>query len=239
MKPLNHFLRGIKDGIPIFLGYLAISFTFGIAARQSGLEIWEAVVISATNLTSAGQFAALSVIAASSSYIEMALSQLVMNMRYCLMSSSLSQKFSSDMPNIHRFLVAFGNTDEIFGVCISSPSKISPFYCYGLICVSATGWVLGTFLGAVSSNILPQRILSALGIALYGMFIAIIVPSARKSRIILGIIIISMCLSTVFAVLPLLKAIPSGFKIIILTIVIAAAAALLFPIDEERKAEEI
>lgn len=241
MRRLGHFSNGFKDGIPIFLGYLAVSFTFGIAAIKAGLTIFQSVLISATNLTSAGQFAALTIIAGSSSFIEMGLSQLIINLRYSLMSSSLSQKFSADTPFIHRFFVAFGNTDEVFGVSASKPGKISPYYSYGLISVSWLGWTLGTLLGAVSGSLLPASILSALGVALYGMFIAIIIPPARTNKVIAGIIIISMILSTVFSVTPYLKAIPSGFKIIILTIVIALAAAFIFPVkdeEEEKEAEE-
>lgn len=238
MNRMTNFIRGIKHGIPIFLGYLAVSFTFGITATDAGLSVFESVLISATNLTSAGQFAALGLISASSSYIEMALSQLIINLRYSLMSSSLSQKFSTSTPMIHRFFVAFGNTDEIFGVSSSVPGKLSPYYCYGLILISLIGWVSGTFLGALSGSILPIRALSALGVALYGMFIAIIVPPARENRVLLGIIIISMVLSTLFSVTPILKEIPSGFKIIVLTIIIAAAAAVFFPLKEEKEAEK-
>ena len=238
MRRSTNFFNGLKDGIPIFLGYLAVSFTFGIAAIKAGLTIWQSVLISATNLTSAGQFAALSIIAASSTFIEMGLSQLVINLRYSLMSSSLSQKFSADTPFIHRFFVAFGNTDEVFGVSSSKPHKISPYYSYGLISVSWLGWTLGTLLGAISGSLLPASILSALGVALYGMFIAIIIPPARTNKVIAGIIIISMVLSTVFSVTPYLKAIPSGFKIIILTVVIALAAAFLFPIKDKEDEQE-
>lgn len=241
MRRFGHFSAGLKDGIPIFLGYLAVSFTFGIAAVSAGLTIFQSVLISATNLTSAGQFAALSIISASSGFIEMALSQLVINLRYSLMSSSLSQKFSADTPFIHRFFVAFGNTDEVFGVSSSKPGKISPYYSYGLISISWLGWTLGTLLGAVSGSLLPANILSALGVALYGMFIAIIIPPARTNKVIAGIIIISMILSTVFSVTPYLKEIPSGFKIIILTVIIALAAAFIFPVkdeEEEKEAEE-
>ena len=238
MRRFKNFSKGAKDGIPIFLGYLAVSFTFGIAAVKAGLTVWQSFLISATNLTSAGQFAALGIIAASSSYIEMALSQLVINLRYSLMSSSLSQKFSSDTSVIHRFLVAFGNTDEVFGVSISQPGKISPYYSYGLITVSWLGWTAGTLLGAVSGSLLPAGILSALGVALYGMFIAIIIPPARENKVIAGIIIISMILSTVFSVTPYLKEIPSGFKIIILTVVIASTAAVLFPVKDEEESEK-
>ena len=235
----ENFICGLKSGVPIFLGYLAVSFAFGIkAVSEAGLTVFQAVLISATNLTSAGQDNALTIISASAGFIEMGLSQLIINLRYSLMSSSLSQKFSSKTPFFHRFLVSFGNTDEVFGVSASRPGKISPYFCYGLISISWLGWTLGTLLGAVSGNLLPAKVLSALGVALYGMFIAIIVPPARKNKIIAGIIVVSMSLSTVFDVTPVLKEISPGFKIIILTIVIALAAAIFFPIEEKEEEAE-
>lgn len=234
---MNNFIlfkKGLKNGLPIFLGYLAVSFTFGIQAKSMGITSWQAALISATNLTSAGQFAALGVIASASSYIEMALTQLVINLRYCLMSSSLSQRFDTKMKSIHRYLIAFGVTDEIFGVSSAyEKENVPPAYCYGLIAASWPGWVLGTILGAVSGDILPTSVLSALGVALYGMFIAIIVPPTKKNKVLLGIVAISMLLSLGFAVTPILKEISSGFKVIILTLVIAGAAAYFFPIKED------
>lgn len=234
MSKFTLFKRGFRNGIPIFLGYLAVSFTFGIAARDAGLTSFQAVLISATNLTSAGQFAALGIIATQASYIEMALTQLVINLRYCLMSSSLSQRFDEKMKPYHRFFIAFGVTDEIFGVSSAYlQENVPPAYCYGLIAASWPGWVLGTALGCLSGSILPASVLSALGVALYGMFIAIIVPPTKNNRVLLGIVIISMLLSLVFAITPILKGISSGFRVIILTIIIAGAAAYFFPVEEE------
>ena len=239
MSNFTTFKKGFKNGIPIFLGYLAVSFTFGIAAKEGGLTTWQAVLISATNLTSAGQFAALTVIASASSYIEMALTQLVINLRYCLMSSSLSQRFDTRMKPAHRFLIAYGVTDEIFGVSSAYASEnVPPAYCYGLILAAWPGWVLGTALGAVSGDILPSSVLSALGVALYGMFIAIIVPPAKNNKVLLGIVTISMLLSLSFATTPILKEISSGFRVIILTLVIAGAAAYFFPVAEEETHDE-
>ncbi len=227
----TEFKRGIIDGIPIALGYLAVSFTFGIMAKKEGLSIFQATLLSFTNLTSAGQFAGLGIIAAGASYLEMAFTQLIINLRYCLMSCSLSQKLDTNAKFFHRFIMSYGITDEIFGICSSRPKKLSPFYCYGAICVASPGWALGTFLGALSGSILPTRILSALGVALYGMFIAIIIPPAKNNKVIRGLVIISMLASLLFSILPVLKNISSGFTIIILTVIIAGAAALLFPID--------
>lgn len=228
------FKQGVKNGIPIFLGYVAVSFTFGIAAKDAGISSWQAVLMSATNLTSAGQFAALNIIAGRLSYMEMALTQLVINLRYCLMSSSLSQRFSEKMRPIHRYLIAFGNTDEIFGVSSSyEKHDIPPAYCYGLIAAAFPGWVLGTALGVISGSLLPASILSALSVALYGMFIAIIVPPAKKSRTLLYIIVISMTASLMFSLLPILSQISAGFRIILLTVIIAGIAALVAPISAE------
>lgn len=233
----KQFYYGLKDGVPIGLGYLAVSFTFGIMARGAGLTTFQAVVISLTNLTSAGQFAALGIIQAGSSYLEMAAAQLIINLRYCLMSCSLSQKLDKNMPFFHRFFMSYGVTDEIFGVSVCRPGILSPFYSYGLICAAVPGWTLGTLLGAVSGELLPARLLSALNVALYGMFLAVVIPPAKTSRILTGVILASMVLSLVFAQIPFLRDISSGFKIIVLTILIAGAAAFLFPVKEEHEHE--
>ncbi len=235
MNRRDYFTAGIKDGIPICLGYIAVSFTFGIMAGNAGLSVWESVLISATNLTSAGQFAGLSLIASAASYVEMAVTQLIINLRYCLMSCALSQKFDSKVPFFHRFFVAYGVTDEIFGVSVSKSGKLSPFYSYGAISISAFGWIFGTLLGTVSGNILPARIVSALSVALYGMFIAIIIPPSRDNKVVAGIVIISMLMSLFFTKAPVLCNISSGFRIIILTLLIAGAAAVLFPVTDEEK----
>lgn len=235
MNRRESFVEGIKGGIPIALGYFAVSFTFGMMAVSSGISIWEAVLISLTNVTSAGQFAGLSIIAASGSYVEMMLTELVINLRYSLMSFSMSQKMRRDESMAHRFLVAFGMTDEIFGISASQPGKVSAFYNYGAMCVAIPGWVLGTLLGAISGNLLPEFIVSALSIAIYGMFIAIIIPPAKKDRAVLCVIVAAMLISTVFAVVPFLQQVSSGFVIIITTVLVAGAAAILHPIQEEEE----
>lgn len=190
------FQKGLKDGIPIGLGYFAVSFTFGIMAIQAGLSALQAVLISLTNLTSAGQFAGIGIIAASGSLWEMALTQLVINLRYCLMSFSLSQKLEKGVSNGHRLTVAFGVTDEIFGVSASQEGRISPWYNYGVMCVAIPGWTLGTLAGAVSGNLLPDFMVSALSVAIYGMFLAVIIPPAKKNRAVLGVVIGAMAVST-------------------------------------------
>ena len=227
------FKKGIKDGIPIGLGYLAVSFTFGMMSVSSGLSIWQAVLISLTNLTSAGQFAGLDIIVAGGSYWEMALTQLVINLRYCLMSFSLSQKMRRDEPWAHRYLVAFGITDEIFGVSASQEGKVSAFYNYGAMCMAIPGWTLGTLMGAISGSLLPDFIMSALGVAIYGMFLAVIIPPAKKNKVVLLVVVAAMAVSTLFAVVPGLNKVSSGFVIIITTLVTAGGAAYLCPVKED------
>ena len=219
------FQKGLKDGIPIGLGYFAVSFTFGIMAIQAGLSAWQAVLISLTNLTSAGQFAGIGIIAAGGSLWEMALTQLVINLRYCLMSFSLSQKLEKGVSNGHRLAVAFGVTDEIFGVSASQEGRISPWYNYGVMCVAIPGWTLGTLAGAVSGNLLPDFLVSALSVAIYGMFLAVIIPPAKKNRAVLGVVIGAMAVSTLFATVPVLNKVSTGFVIIITTVLVAGIAA--------------
>ena len=227
------FAAGVQDGIPICLGYIAVSFTFGIMAKNAGLSTWEAVLISLTNLTSAGQFAGLSLITASASYFEMAVTQLIINLRYSLMSCALSQKIDNHYPSFHRFLIAYSVTDEVFGVSVSRPGKITPWYSYGVMALAAPGWTLGTFLGVVSGNILPDRVVSALSVALYGMFIAIIIPPARKNHIVAGLVALSFALSLACNYLPGISAMSDGTRTILLTVVISAAAAVLFPVKDQ------
>lgn len=225
--------NGFRDGIPIGLGYFAVSFTFGILAKKAGLTVFQAVVISLTNLTSAGQFAGLGLIGASATYLEMASTQLILNLRYCLMSCALSQKLNPEAPFWHRFFLAHGITDEIFGVAVCKNGKLNPFYHYGLMCSAIPGWTLGTYLGIVSGEFLPARVISALSIALYGMFIAVIIPPAKGNKVLSGIILLSMFMSLFFAKAAVFQTISPGFKIIILTVLIAGMAAFLFPLREE------
>ena len=231
----NDFLKGIRDGIPICLGYLSVSFGFGILAVGLGLSILSAVGISLTNLTSAGQVAGVGIIAAGGSLLEMALTQLVINIRYSLMGISLSQKLDGSFNTMHRMIASFGITDEIFAVAVSQKS-VSPFYMYGLTAISALGWVSGTFLGAAAGNILPPSLSGAMGIVLYGMFLAIIIPPAKKEKGVLVAVLIAAFLSTVFEFV--LKSVSSGFAIIICSVISAAVCAAVFPVPEEKEAEE-
>ena len=229
----ENFREGIRDGIPIALGYLAVSFAFGIQAVSSGLSVFQATLISLTNVTSAGQFAGISVIAAAGSYLEMAGVQFIINLRYMLMSAAISQKVAPDLPTYKRLGIAFGVTDEIFGVSIVRPGILSPAFSAGAIIIAVAGWVMGTFLGAFSGEILSASLISALGVALYGMFIAIVVPPARNDRNIAIAAIIAVGMSVLFTYVPLINTISSGSRIIIITVAVSVFAALLFPVRNE------
>lgn len=232
----SDFLKGAKDGLPICFGYLSVSFGFGILAVSLGLSVLSAVGISLTNLTSAGQVAGVGIIAAGGSLFEMALTQLIINIRYSLMGISLSQKLDEKFSTFHRLLASFGITDEIFAVAVAQKS-VSPFYMYGLISVSALGWVTGTFLGAFAGNVLPSSVSGALGIVLYGMFLAIILPPAKTNRPVLIAVLIAAALSIVFKYV--LTFVSEGFAIIICAVVAAGFCAFFFPVhDEEKEAEE-
>lgn len=225
--------QGFKDGIPIGLGYLAVAFTLGITARQAGLNAAQGFFASLFTLASAGEYAGFNAILESVPYVELILVTIVANARYLLMGCSLSQRLSPDMPLGHRLGVGYLLTDEIFGISIAKPGYIDPYYTYGAGLCAAPLWALGTALGIVMGNILPANIVSALSVAIYGMFLAIIIPPAKKNKVILGLVLISFVASYVFTRLPLTRDITSGTRVIILTVIISAAAALIFPHKEE------
>lgn len=229
----QNYIKGMREGIPVGLGYFVVSFTIGIAARRANLTPLQATVMSFTNNTSAGQFASFALIASGAPYFEMIISQAVINIRYCLMSCALSQKLDRKLPFCHRFFVAFGVTDEIFGLSISQKGKLDPWYTYGVMSVAVPGWSLGTLAGVLSTGVLPQTFLNAMNMALYGMFIAIFMPAAREDRKLLPIIFISMALSAAVWWLPVFDFISSGMKIIILTLLISIGAAVFMPVSEE------
>ncbi len=229
----NKIKAGLRDGIPIAVGYFSVSFTFGMLAVRDGISPFHSVLISLLNLTSAGQFAGLTVIVSGASLLEMALTQLVINIRYALMSISLSQKLDSSLKSFQRMLIAYGNTDEIFAVASSKPGSVGSRYMYGLIALPVLGWVGGTLTGAVASTLLPAAVISALGVALYGMFIAIVVPVAKENREVLIVAGSALLFSTAFYYLPVLREISSGFTIIICTVAAAGIGAVLFPVKEE------
>ncbi len=234
MNSHNKVLReGFRDGIPIGLGYLAVSFSLGVAARNAGLSAFQGFLVSLLNNASAGEYAGFTVIAANGAYFEIFLMTLIANARYLLMSCALSQKFSPDTPLIHRILVGYDVTDEIFGITIARPGMLDPFYSYGAILIAAPAWAGGTALGVIAGNLLPARAVSALSVALFGMFLAVIIPPARKNRVIALFVLISFAASFAATYLPLISRLSDGTRTIILTVLISAIAAILFPVNEE------
>ncbi len=236
MEWKDDFVKGIKGGLPIGLGYIPVSFTFGFLAVQGGFPVWVACLISLTNLTSAGQFAGMNLIFAGAGYTEVAMTSFVINLRYLLMSLALTQRIEK-MPLVKRLIIGFGVTDETFVVASLSKGEIKFPYFLGLITLPILGWNLGTLMGAGISNILPLALQSAMGIALYGMFIALIVPAARDSVHVLLIILIAVSVNCVLELIPVFSFISSGFRIIIATVIGAGVGALLFPEEEEPEDE--
>lgn len=232
------FLKGMLAGIPICMGYFAVSFALGIAARNTGMNALQSFVMSLTMVASAGQFAAISLIGAGAGFIEMITTTLIVNLRYFLMSCSLTQKLAPSMKPAHRFGLAYCITDEIFGLSVSVDGYLHPFYTYGITFVSVSGWCAGTVLGVIVGNILPAAAADAMGVAMYGMFLAIIIPPAKKNPFVGGLVAVSMLGSFLFTVLPVLRSISSGFRVIILTLVLAGAAALIRPLPADPDEEE-
>lgn len=230
------FRKGLTDGVPIGLGYFSVSFTFGILAISNGLYVWEAVLISMTNLTSAGQFAGMTVMAQAGSLVEMALTQFVINLRYSLMSLSMSQKVDKGMTIPKRLFFGAFHTDEIYAVAIGQDGKVGWKYFTGLIVAPYLGWTLGTLAGAVCGSHLPASICNALGVALYAMFIAIVVPAMKKSRPMLIIVLFAVILRCVLYYVPFLRMhISDGFAVILCAVVASLAGALIFPVREEEE----
>ena len=227
------FMKGVKHGLPIGLGYLSVSFAFGTQCTDSGLTILQALLISMTNLTSAGQLAGLQVMLAGSSLVEMALTQFIINLRYALMGLSLGQKLGPTMNTPRRMFFSFANTDEIFAVASSPPDKLHHHYLYGLMVMPYIGWSLGTLLGAAAGAVLPEFVTNALGIAIYGMFIAIVIPPARQEKAVAIVALIAIAISVAFKYLPGLSSVSGGFVVIICAVVAAALGAVLFPIKDE------
>ena len=230
---MNHaFSRGIRHGIPIALGYLSVSFTFGMKAVGDSMTPLQALLISATNLTSAGQFAGLPLMTGGASLIEMALTQLVINLRYALMSLSLGQRLDGSMNTLARLLFSFANTDEIFAVASSQPEKVGRRYLFGLILTPYFGWTVGTLLGAVAGTLLPEFFRSALGIAIYGMFLAIILPPAKREKPVRLVVALAVGLILCLRYVPLFSGISSGFAVILCAVTASALGAWLHPVKE-------
>lgn len=228
-----NFRDGLRDGVPIGLGYLSVSFGFGIAAVRLGIPALTSIIISLCNMTSAGQMAGVTVIAASGTLVEMALAQLTINLRYSLMSISLSQKLDDNFSRLHRALAGFGMTDEIFAVASSKNGSVGPRYMYGLISLPYFCWSAGTALGAVAGNILPGNVKDALGIAIFGMFVAIVVPPAKKKSGVAAAALLAAAVSCSLSFIPVFSFVSSGFSIIVCGLLAAGAAAFLFPVPDE------
>ncbi len=223
---------GFRDGIPIGLGYFVVSFTLGITAKHAGLNPFQGFLASLLNNASAGEYAGFTVIAADAPYIEIAIITLVANARYLLMSTVMSQKFSPETPFYHRIFVGFDVTDEIFGISVARKGWLNPFYNYGAMLTALPGWSIGTALGIIAGNVLPLSAVSALSVALYGMFLAIIIPPARKDKIIGAAVAISFAMS--FLAETFFSEISAGTRTIFLTVLIAGAAAVLHPVTEKK-----
>ena len=230
---MNVYKKGLYDGIPICLGYISVSFAFGLMATKSGLSILSSLIISMTNLTSAGQFAGLEIIKSNGTLIELTVAMFIINIRYMLMSLSLSQKVNTEIGTLKRLMMSFGITDEVFAVSMQQPGKITFTYFMGLITLPWLGWSLGTFLGAFASSVLPELIRHSLGIAIYGMFLAIIIPPAKKSRPVLNVILIAVSISIILHITPFLKNLSGGWQIIISTVLASGMGAILYPKEDE------
>ena len=230
------FLEGMRDGIPIGLGYMAVSFSLGITVKNAGLTAFQGFLASFLCNASAGEYAGFTLIAANATYIEIAIITLIANARYLLMSFAMSQRMSPSTPLCHRLLMGYDLTDELFGIAMARNGYLNPFYTYGAMLIALPGWAAGTAVGTIAGNVLPIRIVSALSVALFGMFLAIIIPPSKKSKTIAGII--TACFISSFAAshLPLISSLSDGTRTIILTVAISSAAAVLFPKANEEEA---
>ena len=233
---MSTFLRGLRAGVPIGLGYLSVSFTFGIMAVSYGFDWWQAVLISMTTLTSAGQLAGIGVMTVPGQFFEMIVSQLTINVRYSFMSVSLAQKTAPSFRGVKRLLLGFFMTDEIFAVA-SREKEVSTVFFLGLSVIPYVGWTLGTLLGSVIGNVLPEIVMSALCLAIYGMFLAIVLPPAKKSKAVLAVVAIAAAVHCGFYYLPYLKEIPSGISVSVCAIIAALAGAFFFPVKNEKEGE--
>jgi len=230
---MKEYVAGMKAGMPVCIGYFSVSFGFGTMAVSQGLSVWHAILISVTNLTSAGQFAGLTVITAGAAIIEIILTQLVINSRYALMSLALGQRLGPQVGTGQRMLAAFFNTDEIFALGMSRKDKLTTWFFLGAGTVAALGWTAGTAMGALAGSVLPLSVRTALSVMLYGMFIAIVVPQARQEKPMLCCLVLALVLSCLFAWVPGLNTVSAGLAIVICTVAAAAVCAVLFPVQEE------
>lgn len=230
---MKEFKDGIKDGIPICLGYFSVSMAFGVSAVKMGIPVWMAVLMSLTNLTSAGQFAGATLLASGGSYVELIVTMLIINARYFLMSLSVSQKVDVRFTFSKRLFASYGITDEIFAVSMQKEKDLSFTYMVGLIVTPVLGWSLGTLSGAVATSLLPEILSDAMGIALYGMFIAIIIPPAKEHINVFFTVLMAIAGSCIFAYVPGLCNMSGGWSVIIVTVVTSMLAAVIFPVAEK------
>lgn len=229
----KEYIAGLKAGIPVCVGYFSVSFGFGAMAVSQELSVWYAILISATNLTSAGQFAGLTVIAAGATLLEMALTQIVINSRYALMSLALGQRFGPSVGTGKRLAAAFFNTDEVFALGMARQGELTAAFFLGAGTVAAIGWIGGTAMGALAGSVLPSEVRAALGVMLYGMFIAIVVPQARQEKPMLVCMLLALVFSCLFAWVPGLNAVSAGLAVVLCTVAAAAICAVLFPVERE------
>ena len=234
---LKEYTKGVRRGVPVGVGYFSVSFGFGAMAASQGIKALDATLISLTNLTSAGQFAGLTLILASATLWEMVLTQLVINSRYALMSLALSQRMGKNIGFWPRLLSAYINTDEIFALAMAEPQPLTTSFMLGLGLTPRIGWTLGTLSGALAGSVLPASIQAALGVMLYGMFIAIVVPPAKQERSVLYVVLLALTCSCLFTYVPVLQGVSAGISIVICTVAAAAVGAWLFPIADEEVAQ--
>ena len=235
-KTKSYFLQGMHDGLPIALGYFAVAFSLGITARNAGITAIQGFIMSMLNNASAGEYAAIAAIKSHASYIELALLILITNARYILMSCALSQRLSTDLPWYHRLLIGFDITDEQFGIAMVHSAPLPPQYLYGSYLLTIPGWSIGTAVGILAGNLLPAIIVNALSAAIYGMFIAVIVPPARKNPTIMILIMVSFAASGLLSLIPAVASMSESLRIILLTLIISSAAAIIRPVKEEEEA---
>lgn len=234
---LKQFSKGLKNGIPISLGYLAVAFTLGIQAKNVGITWLQAAIASFGLHASAGEYIAFSLYGTGASITVMVMMEVIANARYLLMSCTLSQKIPSETPVWKRLIMGYFVTDEIFGVSIAVPGRLNPYYTFGLAAIASPGWVVGTALGVILGNALPGNVVSALSVGLYGMFIACIIPESKKNKVVAGVVVVSFIVSYIVNTLPIFDGITDGIKIMVMTLVIALVAAILFPVKEEESNE--
>lgn len=223
------FKEGLRDGLPIGLGYFAVSFSLGVVAKNVGLSVFQGFLVSLLCNASAGEYVGFTLIAANAAYVELALATLIANARYLLMGCAMSQRLSPNMPFFHRYLMAFDLTDELFGIAIARKGDLNPYYTYGSVVTAGPFWAIGTAAGVFAGNVLPANIVSALSVALFGMFIAIIIPPAKKDKIVAGLVAVSFASSYLITKLDCFASISDGTRVVVLTLLIASAGAILFP----------